>query len=139
MTDPNCVFCKIANKEIPAAVIHETDSVIAFVDMHPNNFGHSLVVPKDHLPNVYDLDEASWSAIGPVISRISKAVKKAVNADGINVHMNNDPAAGQVIFHAHFHIIPRFESDGLKHFDQKSYEYPEQIEELAQKISSAIV
>lgn len=130
----DCIFCKIVRKEIPACIIHETDDVIAFVDLKPNNFGHSLVMPKKHLKNVYDLTPEVWSYLGPEITKISKAVKKAVNADGINVHMNNDPASGQVIFHQHTHIIPRFEKDDFTLFPQKEYEYPEQINEIREKI-----
>jgi histidine triad (HIT) family protein len=134
----DCIFCKIIRKEIPAHIIHETDDVIAFLDTKPNNFGHSLVLPKAHIPNVYELTDATWSTLGPEITKISNAIKKAVNADGINVHMNNDRAAGQVIYHQHTHIIPRFENDGLMHFVQKEYEYPEQMKEIAEKIRQEI-
>lgn len=138
MHDPNCIFCKIIKKEIPAAVFHETEDAIAFVDLKPNNYGHSLVVPKAHVRNVYELTPEIWSKFGSEITLVSKAIKKAMAADGINVHSNNDPAAGQIIFHAHFHIIPRYENDGLRHFVQKEYQYPEQIKEIAEKIKNAI-
>jgi histidine triad (HIT) family protein len=135
----DCIFCKIIRKEIPANIIHETDDVIAFVDLHPNNFGHSLVMPKKHVRNVYELTPEIWSYLGPEITKISEAVKRAVDADGINVHMNNDSASGQIIFHQHTHIIPRYENDGLKHFLQKDYEYPDQIKEIAEKIREALI
>lgn len=134
MNKEDCIFCKIIRKEIPAVIIDETDDYIAFVDRQPNNFGHSLVVPKVHYENIYTLEGNALISFGREIQKISKAVKSGVKADGINVHMNNDPVAGQEIFHAHVHIIPRFESDGLKHWPPKEYEYPNQIEEIGEKI-----
>jgi histidine triad (HIT) family protein len=134
MNEPDCIFCKIIRKEIPAVIIDETDDYIAFVDRKPNNFGHSLVVPKIHYENIYTLKGNALISFGQEIQKISKAVKGGVKADGINVHMNNDSVAGQEIFHAHVHIIPRFEGDGLKHWPPKEYEYPNQIEEIGEKI-----
>ncbi len=109
MTDPNCIFCKIVNKEIPAAIIHETDDFLAFVNTQPVNFGHSLVIPKNHFDNIYDLPKEVLEKLGEELQTVSVGIKKAMKAEGINVDMNNDAAAGQVIFHAHFHIIPRFQ------------------------------
>jgi histidine triad (HIT) family protein len=134
----DCVFCKIVSGDIPSAQIYEDEDFVAFVDLKPNNYGHSLLVPKVHYKNIYELDSSSRDRLGEVIQRLSIAIKRAMNADGINVHMNNDSAAGQVIFHQHTHIIPRFENDGLEHFAQKDYEYPEQRAEIAEKIRSVL-
>ncbi len=140
MFDMNdCIFCKIINKEIPAEIIYENEDFLAFVDILPNNFGHSLLLPKKHYENIYTLPNNILTKLGPEIQKLSTAIKKAMKADGINVDMNNDSAAGQKIFHAHFHIIPRFTNDGLKHFkDIKKYQYPKQIEEIAEKITQAL-
>lgn len=134
MTEPNCVFCKIARKEIPAEIIYENSDFLAIVDIAPNNFGHSLLIPKEHSDNIYSCSDETLSKIGKELQKLSLAVKKAVSADGINIHMNNEPAAGQVIFHSHIHIIPRYADDGLQHFAQKKYENDAQIREIRERI-----
>ncbi|MFZ2048734.1 MAG: HIT family protein [Minisyncoccia bacterium] len=134
----DCIFCKIVRKEIPATIIHETDDFLAFVNTQPVNFGHSLVIPKQHHSNIYDLPKNILEKLGEELQTVSIGIKKATNAEGINVDMNNEPAAGQVIFHAHFHIIPRFEGDGFKHWQPRKYEYPEQIKEVGDKIINSI-
>ncbi len=138
MTDPNCIFCKIVNKEIPALITYEDSDFISFVDIEPNNFGHSLLIPKEHYKNVYTLPKNILEKLGEKIQKISVAVKQAVNADGINVIINNDPAAGQLVFHSHIHILPRFKNDGFEWWPKKEYEYPEQIKEIAEKIRNSI-
>ena len=134
----DCIFCKIIRKEIPAVIFHETEEFVAFVDTQPNNFGHSLVVPKKHFENIYTLEGKTSEALGEELRLVSKAIKEAVEADGINIHMNNDRAAGQIVFHAHFHIIPRFMNDRFAHWIQKSYEYPDQMKEIGEKIKSKL-
>lgn len=138
MSDPNCIFCKIVNKEIPAAIIHETDDFLAFVNTQPVNFGHSLVIPKNHFNNIYDLPKEVLEKLGGELQKVSVGIKKAMKAEGINIDMNNDPAAGQVIFHAHFHIIPRFQGDGFEHWKPRKYEHSEQIKKIAEKIQEKI-
>lgn len=138
MTDPNCIFCKIARKEIPAEILYENDGFFAIVDISPNNFGHSLLIPKEHCENIYTCSDETLSRLGKEIQRLSVAVRKAVLADGINVHMNNEPASGQVIFHSHIHIIPRYENDGLQHFAQKKYESADQIKQIGEKIRASL-
>jgi len=125
-------------KEIPAQIIYENDDFMAIVDTKPNNFGHSLLLSKKHYENIYTLPADVLSKLGGEIQKLSIAVKKAVNAEGVNVHMNNEPAAGQIIFHAHLHIIPRFANDGLIHFVTKEYEYPEQMADIREKIIEAL-
>ena len=134
----DCIFCKIINKEIPAVIFHETDEFIAFLDNHPNNFGHSLLVPKKHFDNIYTLEGKTSEKLGEELQLVSKAIKEAVRADGINIIMNNESAAGQVVFHQHTHIIPRFINDGFKPWPQKMYESPEQKNELGGKIKSKL-
>lgn len=138
MTNSDCIFCKIIAKEIPAEIIHETKDTIAIVDLQPNNIGHSLVIPKAHYENIYSLPNDLISTLFQEVRDVSLAVKNATHADGMNIHINNEQAAGQVIFHSHIHIIPRFYNDGLKHFDLKQYEYPDQIHDVGRKIRDAI-
>ena len=133
----DCLFCKIIAGEIPSTKIYEDDDVFAFLDIAPVNPGHTLVIPKKHTPNLYEIDDAILCKVMNVVKTLSTTTKKALKADGINLEMNNDAVAGQMIFHAHIHIIPRFEGDGLKHWPQKSYEGGHQ-EEVAEKIKNAL-
>lgn len=117
----DCLFCKIIAGDIPSEKIYEDDHVFAFLDINPVNPGHTLVVPKMHSQNLYDTDDATLASIMAAVKKIAIAVKQAVSADGINIEMNNDPAAGQVIFHIHVHIIPRSKDDGAHHWEKMPY------------------
>ncbi len=118
----DCLFCKIANKEIPpGSVVYEDADTIAFLDIAPTSPGHTLVIPKQHATNIFDISSNSWTAVAETARKIAGAVQTATNADGVNVHMNNGEAAGQVIFHPHVHIIPRHEGDRLKHWSKGEY------------------
>ena len=135
MTD--CIFCKIIRGEVPSPVIYEDDETFAFLSNGPDNPGHTLVIPKDHLENVYEMDEKHYGPMMQTVKKMAVAVKRGMNADGINVHMNNDGPAGQVVFHAHIHIIPRFIGDGLKHWPNGKYKEGEE-EIVAKKIKAAL-
>ncbi|MHB8651614.1 MAG: HIT family protein [Minisyncoccota bacterium] len=111
-----CLFCKIISGDVPAANVYEDEHSLAFLDIHPINPGHILLVPKAHLENLSAMPDELLARMAPVIKKLALAAKSAVGADGINIGMNNDSAAGQVIFHAHIHIIPRFTNDGLIHW-----------------------
>jgi histidine triad (HIT) family protein len=137
MHDPNCIFCKIIKKEIPAEIVYENDDFICFLDIGPNNLGHSLLLPKAHYENIYSLPKDILEKFGGEIQKLSIAIKKAVKADGINVILNNDPAAGQIIFHSHTHIIPRFNNDGFKWWPKIGYKDGE-IEKIGKKIRGSI-
>ena len=97
---------KIIAGEIPSHKVYEDDSVIAFLDINPVSEGHTLVVPKDHFEKFNDCSDTVAEAIGPQILKISRAVSTAVGADGYNLLCNNGRAAGQLVGHVHFHIIP---------------------------------
>lgn len=133
----DCVFCKIVKKEIPADKIYEDDNFFAFLDINPNNHGHTLIIPKAHYKNLYELPDKVLSEIAPQIKKLAVAVKCGVNADGINIIMNNNGAAGQIVPHAHFHIIPRFANDGLRHWPGKSYANNEEAAKIAEKIKNS--
>jgi histidine triad (HIT) family protein len=136
MTD--CIFCKIIAREIPASIIYENDSSIAFLDARPINPGHTLLVPKEHHKNLYDMPDELLSHFMPTIKKLAIAIKKAVVADGINIGMNNEGAAGQIVMHHHTHIIPRYSNDGHKHWKGKDYENKAVEIETAKKIKSAL-
>ena len=109
----DCIFCKIIEGKIPSAKIYEDDNFIAFMDIAPIARGHCLVIPKHHCRNVLDTPDYVAEKFYPVIVKISRMVKKAFNADGVNIMQFNEPSAGQEVFHAHVHIIPRYENDNL--------------------------
>jgi len=125
-----CIFCKIINKEIPSNIIYEDDKTLAFLDNHPVNNGHTIVISKKHFENILDLEKSYLNACFETVQKISKAVKEGVNAEGFNILMNNLKASGQVIFHTHIHIIPRFENDGLKLWGGKDYNPGENLKIL---------
>jgi histidine triad (HIT) family protein len=129
-----CVFCKMVAGEIPAAKVYEDDAVLAFLDIGPISDGHTLIIPKQHCARVHECDPQVLSAVAARLGRIAAAVVGAMEADGYNVLANNGSAAGQVVEHLHFHIIPRKAGDRvLKGWP--SYKYRQgQIEEIAAKI-----
>jgi histidine triad (HIT) family protein len=102
----SCIFCKIARKEAPATTVFEDASVIAFMSIRPISVGHTLVVPKKHYRDIFEIPEEEIAYLYRIVKRIAHAVKKAEHAQGIRVVQNNGEAAGQVIFHLHVHIIP---------------------------------
>lgn len=107
------VFGKILDGEIPCHKVYEDDHVLAFLDVGPLSRGHTLVIPKERKAFLHELSDESAAAIGRVLPRLCRAVRKAVGVDAYNVLQNNGTTAHQVVMHVHFHIIPRTASDGL--------------------------
>jgi histidine triad (HIT) family protein len=120
-----CVFCKIIKGKIPADKIYEDENTFSFLDITPINPGHVLLISKKHYENLYDLPDELLSKMAPIIKKLAVAIKKGVNAEGINIGMNNERSAGQLVFHAHFHIIPRFTNDGHFHWKGTPYKKDE--------------
>lgn len=111
--DPNCIFCKVVASEIPAAVVYESESILAFLDVAPLSEGHLLVVPREHCSRLHDLSAAACAEIGSVLPKLGRAVLDVTGAEGFNILQNNGEAAGQVVDHVHLHLIPRRMDDGL--------------------------
>ncbi len=133
----NCIFCAIAAGRQPAARIFETPRVLAFLDIAPVNYGHTLVIPKLHHQTLLDLPDDLWAEMGQVCRRVAQSLRTAFYAQGFNVGMNNFEAAGQVVFHAHIHVIPRYFTDGLRLFPQESYK-PGDLEKTAAQLRQAV-
>ncbi len=131
--EKNCLFCKIAAGEIPAEKIYEDENFLAFLDVNPVNQGHTLVIPKKHSRNILEIGDETLKELTITVKKLSNKIKTALCADGINIIINNEPAAGQIIFHTHIHIIPRFADDGLKHWTGGEYAEGE-AKILAEKI-----
>ena len=129
-----CVFCKMVAGQIPVTKVYEDDAVLAFLDIGPLSDGHTLVVPKRHCTRIHECDPDVVAEVGVRLGRIAEAVVTAMHADGYNVLSNNGPAAGQVVEHLHFHIIPRRAGDKVFR-EWPSFRYEEgRIEEIARKI-----
>lgn len=119
LPDPQCLFCKFARNEIKPAIVYENDYVICFLDINPAGTleGHTLVVVKEHCPNIEDCSEETLAEAMKAIKKLVPAIKKISGAEAINVLNNNGKEAGQLISHTHFHLIPRKHGDGI-HFDE---------------------
>lgn len=134
MSAENCLFCKMVAGQIPVTKIYEDDVVLSFLDIGPISDGHTLVIPKQHYELLHDCPAELLAQIASRLGKIAEAVSSAMESDGYNLLCNNGKAAGQVINHLHFHIIPRNNGDGV--FNRwPSYEYKTgQIESIAARI-----
>ena len=134
MSAQECIFCKIASGQIPSAKIYEDEIVVAFLDIGPISDGHTLVMPHQHFEKVHNCPPELLGQIWTRLGRIAEAVASATGADGYNVLCNNGRAAGQLVDHLHFHIVPRKTGDGV-FAKWPSYKYrPGQVEIIAEKI-----
>lgn len=134
----DCIFCKIIRGEIPCAKVYETDDVLAFLDIAPVNKGHTLVIPKAHHADLRELPSGLGAGLLDAVKVVGASLEQALGATGMNVGMNVGASAGQMVFHAHWHVIPRFEGDGLSLWPQKSYDGVDEMRHLAQMIASHI-
>lgn len=134
MSADNCIFCKIVAGEIPCTKIYEDEVVLSFLDIGPISDGHTLVIPKKHFDKLHDCPPELLGQVSSRLGGIARAVVAATGADGYNVLCNNGRAAGQLVYHVHFHIIPRNAGDGV--FNRwPHFKYPEgKIEALAKAI-----
>ena len=134
----DCIFDKIITREIPATVVYEDEYTLAFLDISPVSLGHTLVIPKKHVTNIFDVNQETLNHVLETVRKIAPAVRDSVGAHGVHINSNHAAEAGQVVFHLHFHIIPRH--------DRTDYEFwpkidvtPKQAEETAQKIRELIL
>lgn len=111
--DDNCIFCKLAHGKIPTNAIYEDDDFKVILDTSPAAKGHSIILPKTHAANIFELPDEYCEKIFKVAKKCGAAIKNAYNYDGLNVLQNNGEAAGQTVFHLHVHLIPRNENDSI--------------------------
>ena len=135
--EKNCIFCKIIAGQIEAEKIYEDDFILAFLDIAPINTGHILVVPKEHTTSPSSLSEQISGRIFHVASRLGLAFKKALDADGFNLHLSDGICAGQIVPHVHLHVIPRYTDDAF-HWNWRKLEYKKDNIELIDKIKSKL-
>jgi len=114
MKAQNCIFCKIAKKEVSASFLAETNNFIAILDANPKTEGHALIIPKKHFVTLLDIPNSLAKEMLELIKKVALNILEKKQGDGFNMIMNNLPPAGQVIMHAHIHIIPRKESDNFR-------------------------
>ncbi len=112
--DDSNIFAKILRGEIPSERVYEDDDTVAFMDVMPQGPGHTLVVPKAPSRNLLDADPTGFAPLMAAVQKVARAAKTAFDADGVTIIQFNEPAAGQSVFHLHFHVIPRFEGVPLK-------------------------
>lgn len=130
-----CIFCMIANKEIPGKIVYEDDVCLAFLDLSQTTYGHTLVIPKQHVTNILEVDSTTAAHLFEVVAKLSQKITKALNAKGCNILSNAGEVAGQTVMHFHIHIIPRYDNqDGFKmHFENNEGKYD--LDELLTKIN----
>lgn len=110
----DCIFCKIANGEIPSATLYEDPEFRVILDLNPASKGHALILPKQHAANLFELSDETAGKAMVLAKKLALKLKDRLNSDGIHVLQNNGAAAGQTVFHFHMHLIPRYDGDGAK-------------------------
>ena len=111
MRKEDCIFCKIANGDIPSATIYEDEEFRVVLDLGPAAKGHALILPKDHYADLYEIDEEVAGRVFKLAKKMATKMTEALGCGGFNIVQNNKPAAGQTVFHFHMHLIPRYEGD----------------------------
>lgn len=129
----NCIFCKIISEEIPCHKVYEDDDILAFLDISPVSLGHTLVIPKKHSETILDTPDETLKKILSVSKKIATVLMEVTEATGFNLNQNNFEVAGQVVPHLHFHIIPRFQNDGLSLWSGKECD-KEETKKLSENI-----
>ena len=109
----NCIFCKIANGEIPSATLYEDEDFRVILDLGPASKGHALILPKGHWANIYELPDDVAGKVMVLAKKMAKKMTEALGCDGFNLVQNNGETAGQTVFHFHMHLIPRYKEDGV--------------------------
>jgi len=136
MRKDDCIFCKIANGEIPSKTLYEDDMFRVILDLAPVAKGHALILPKNHAANLYELPENDAANALPLAKKMAIKMTNALNCDGFNLLQNNGEVAGQTVNHFHIHLIPRYENDGQKkHLFVPGESSQEELEEIKKLIT----
>ena len=136
--DQNCIFCKIANGEIPSAEVYEDELFRVILDMGPASRGHALILPKEHFKDVCELEEPYASRVLALGGKIGDAMKKGLGCTGFNLVQNNGKSAGQTVFHFHMHVIPRYDDNAPIVSWTPGSASPEELQETAAQIKSCL-
>ena len=138
MKNENCIFCKIANGEIPSATVYEDGDFRVILDLGPASKGHALILPKNHFKDICDADTDTAGKLFPLAGKIGQAMKKGLGASGFNVVQNNGTSAGQTVFHLHVHVIPRYEGGPEMVAWAPGHAEAEELAQTADKIKDAL-
>lgn len=114
MREANCIFCKIANGEVPSKTLHEDDNFRVILDLGPATRGHALILPKEHYADLYELPEELAGEAMKLAKKMVSKMTECLGCEGFNLIQNNGDMAGQTVFHFHMHMIPRYQADGQK-------------------------
>lgn len=134
MKDDNCIFCKIAAGEIPSQTIYENEDFRAILDLGPATKGHTLILPKEHAANLFELSDETAAKLTPLARKLGKQLVEKLGADGLNVIQNNGEVAGQTVMHYHLHLIPRYKDDGQHLLWKPGESTPEGLKEICDRI-----
>ena len=138
-TDPSCIFCRIAANEIPSTHVYEDEMALVFMDINPLTKGHTLVIPKEHFNPITKTPDEVLQHLIVVARKVAQAQFAALKANGVNIHQANGAAAGQVVPHLHFHVIPRYSDDPhYWNWNPISYADPTEPTLLANRMKAAI-
>lgn len=134
MKDDNCIFCKIANGEIPSRTIYEDEDFRVIMDMAPATKGHSLIMPKNHYKNIYEIADDTAAKVFPLAKKMAALMTEKLGADGFNIVQNNNEVAGQTVFHFHVHLIPRYHNDNQNFVMMQNKMTPKQLDAVRDEI-----
>lgn len=134
MKDSTCIFCKIANDEIPAATIYEDEDFMVILDLGPAARGHALILPKQHYANIYELDESIAAKAFVLAKKMAVHMTEVLGCEGFNIVQNNGPLAGQTVFHFHIHLIPRYPDDQVGLTWKPGEVSAEELDELVKQL-----
>ena len=138
MKDNDCIFCLIANGDIPSDTVYEDEYFRAILDLSPASKGHTLLIPKDHAEDLFALPDDVAARVMPTAKKIAKAVKEAAGADGVNILQNNGESAGQTVKHFHVHIIPRKAGDNVMEQWIPKKSDPDEQKKIAEAVAALI-
>ena len=136
MKDENCIFCKLANGDIPTNTVYEDEEFRVILDASPATRGHALILPKQHYANLYEIDENVAADCMKVAKKLAIQMNKVLGCDGVNVLQNNEETAGQTVFHFHVHVIPRYQ--GVKNDDIIQWTHEDFSENEMKKILDTV-
>ena len=138
MKDNNCIFCKLANGDIPTTTIFEDEDFRVIPDAGPASFGHLLIIPKEHHQDLTELPDETAAKVLPLAARLGRAMKASLGCAGFNVVQNNGAAAGQTVMHFHVHLIPRYEGGEAMVVWEPGTLEPEKAREIAEKMGAVL-
>lgn len=126
-SDPDCPFCEIVDRDDPdAREVYRDQNVVAFFPTNPATLGHTLIIPRQHIADIWSLDQATAERLAGVTTQLAAAVRRAINPQGLNIIQSNGRAASQTVFHLHVHLVPRWESDPIGHIWPPETDYTEE-------------